>query len=102
MTDPSLFDEVGNRQCSRCGAVLPLQEFAASRRANGSLKIGSYCPPCRKAYQHEWYLANREKCLAAGAVRREAAKSRRPDPPAPHEPSPLPEAIGQGRNPSHR
>ena len=94
MTDPSLFDELGDRQCRRCGAVRPLQEFAASLRANGSVKFGSYCPPCRKAYQHEWYLANREKCLAASLARKEAERARRPPPPPPLERRPLRDAIG--------
>ena len=40
------------------------------------------CQPCRKAYQHEWYLANREKCLGAGTARREAQRAeRKPAPP---------------------
>ena len=93
MTDPSLFDELGDRQCRRCGQIKPLQEFSASLRANGTVKFGSYCPPCRKAYQHEWYLANREKCLAAGAARRQSEKAQRPSTP-PVERRPLREAIG--------
>lgn len=91
--DPSLFDDLDHRQCSRCGAVRPLEKFSASLRTNGSVKFSSYCPPCRKTYQHEWYLANREKCLAAAAARKEAERARR------HSPSkvelrPLREAIG--------
>jgi hypothetical protein len=82
MTDPSLFDEL-DRQCRRCGTSMSLAEFSASLRPNGTVKFGSYCPPCRKAYQHEWYLANREKCLAAATARREAERARRPLRPAP-------------------
>ena len=94
MKDPSLFDELGERQCVRCGQIKPLQEFAASLRRSGTVKFGSYCPPCRKAYQHEWYLANREKCLAAGAARREAKRGLHPAPSPPPERHPLREAIG--------
>lgn len=94
MTDPSLFDELGDRQCCRCGTVRPLQEFSASLRTSGSVKFGSYCPPCRKAYQHEWYLANREKALAAAAARRDTEKANRLPPPPPPEREPLPEAVG--------
>ena len=94
MTDPSLFDELDHRQCVRCGAIAPLHEFSASLRRNGTVKFSSYCPPCRKAYQHEWYLANREKCLAAAAARRETERANRPSPPPPPERRPLREAIG--------
>jgi len=100
MTDPSLFDEMGDRQCRRCGEIKPLQEFSASLRANGSVKFGSYCPPCRKAYQHEWYLAHREKCLAAAITRREAERAKRPPPPP--EPRPLREAVGFRRHANPR
>ena len=95
MTDElSLFDDLDHRQCSRCGALKPLADFSGSLRANGSVKFGSYCRPCRKLYQHEWYLANREKCLAAATARREAARGIRPAPPPPPERRPLREAIG--------
>jgi len=94
MADPSLFDELDYRQCVRCGAVKPLHEFSASLRRNGTVKFGSYCPPCRKAYQHEWYLANREKCLAAASARRETERANRPSPPPPPVRRPLREAIG--------
>src|SRR5205085_9808238 len=57
--DQRSFDDLGDRQCRRCNTIKPLQEFSASLRANGTVKFGSYCPPCRKAYQHEWYLAHR-------------------------------------------
>jgi hypothetical protein len=94
MSDPSLFDELGDRQCRRCAAIKPLQEFSASLRANGTVKFGSYCPPCRKAYQHEWYLAHREKALAAAATRREIEKGQRRPDPAPLERRPLSDAVG--------
>ena len=65
MSDPSLFDDLDHRWCRRCGAVKPVDEFSMTLRPSGTPKFGSYCAPCRTAYQHEWYLANREKCLAA-------------------------------------
>ncbi len=78
MPDDRLFDDLGDRQCVRCLAIRPLQEFSASLRANGTVKFGSYCPPCRKAYQHEWYLRNRAEARAASAARRAAERERRP------------------------
>ncbi len=78
MPDDRLFDDLGDRQCVRCQAIRLLQEFSASLRANGTVKFGSYCPPCRKAYQHEWYLRNRAEARAASAARRAAERERRP------------------------
>jgi hypothetical protein len=94
VTDPSLFDELGDRECRRCAEIKPLPDFAASLRANGTVKFGSYCPPCRKAYQHEWYLAHRETALAAAAARREKLRAERPPAPPPVERRPLREAVG--------
>jgi hypothetical protein len=94
MTDQQSFDDLGDRQCRRCGSIKPLHEFSASLRASGAVKFGSYCPPCRKAYQHEWYLAHREKALAAAATRRATEKAGRPTEPPPVERRPLREAIG--------
>jgi len=94
MTDPSLFDELDIRQCVRCGSSKPLHEFSASLRSSGSVKFGSYCRRCRTAYQKEWYLKNREKCLAAAAARRDAERERRPPKPPPVQRQALREAIG--------
>jgi hypothetical protein len=88
------FDDLGERQCRRCNAVRPLQDFSASLRSNGNVKFGSYCPPCRKAYQREWYQAHREKALAAAAIRRRADRETRPPVPTPAERRPIREAIG--------
>ncbi len=88
------FDDLGERQCRRCSAIWPLQDFSASLRSNGNVKFGSYCPPCRKAYQREWYQAHREKALAAAANRRAGQRENRPPPPPPVERVPLREAIG--------
>ena len=93
--DPSLFDEQGTRECRRCGLSKPLAEFSATRRANGSSKVRSYCRPCQKAYQHEWYQANRERCLVAAAIRRDKQRTQHPAVPLSPEPRrPLREAIG--------
>jgi hypothetical protein len=94
VTDPSMFDELGDRQCRRCGEIKPLQVFSASLRASGRVRFGYHCPPCRKAYQHEWYLAHREECLAAGAARRAANKAQRAFATSPVDPKPLREAVG--------
>jgi hypothetical protein len=94
MPDDPSFDDLGHRQCRRCQAIRPLQEFPASLRANGTVKFGSYCPPCQKAYQHEWYLAHREKALAAALARRKAQKENGSPPPPPAERRPLREAVG--------
>ena|SRR3989442_126790 len=91
MPDHPSFDDLGHRQCRRCEAIRPLEAFSASLRANGTVKFGSYCPPCRKAYQREWYLTHREQVRAAGAARREAEKRKRPPP---VERRPLREAVG--------
>jgi PD-(D/E)XK nuclease superfamily protein len=93
MVEPSLFDELGDRRCCRCGEIKPLNEFSAGRRANGRVKFRSDCRPCRKAYQREWYLAHREDCLAAAAARRAVAKERLVSEPPPIR-QPLREAVG--------
>jgi hypothetical protein len=102
MSDPSLFDELGDRQCCRCGAIKPLQAFSASLGANGTVKFGSYCPPCRKAYQHEWYLAHREQALDAATARRAIDKANRPPKPPAAERQPLREASGFRPHPNPR
>ena len=92
--DPSLFDDLDHRQCVRCGKIKPLHEFSSSLRSSGSVKFGSYCRRCRTAYQREWYQRNREKCLAAAAVRAEAEKAARPPKAPPADRRPLREALG--------
>ena len=99
MPDQGTFDDLGDRQCRRCRSIRPLTEFAASLRANGTVKFGSYCPPCRKAYQHEWYLAHRDAHRAASAARKEQVRAQRPAPP---QRRPLPEAIGFRRHKNTR
>lgn len=97
-----LITETTVRQCRRCGAVKPLEEFRAWLRPNGSLKQSSYCLPCHKEYQREWYLANRARVLAAAATRRVAERANRPPLPAPSPRHPLREAIGFRTHPNTR
>lgn len=94
MADVPMFADLGNRQCRRCQVIRPLQDFPACLRTNGNVKFDSYCRPCRKEYQHEWYLAHREQALAAAAARRDRDRKARPPRPAPPERRPLREAIG--------
>lgn len=82
------------RRCKRCEALKPIEDFPTSRRPNGRLKLDCYCRPCRKTYQHEWYLAHREQALAAAAARRERERASAPPRPTPPERRPLREAIG--------
>jgi hypothetical protein len=94
MTDPLVFDDLDHRRCPRCREVKALDEFSATLRANGTVKFSSYCAPCRRAYQHDWYLTHREQAIAASAARREAERAERPPKPPPPERKPLREAIG--------
>lgn len=91
MADVPLFADLGQKQCARCLEIKPLESFPASLRPTGTVKFGSYCPPCQKAYQHEWYLAHRDEVVAKAAARRASERASRP---RVAEPVPLPEAIG--------
>jgi hypothetical protein len=102
MADVPMFADLGSRQCRRCEVIKPLQDFPASLRTNGNVKFGSYCRPCQKAYQHEWYLAHREEALAAAAARRDRDRANRPPRPDPPERRPLHEAIGFRRHANPR
>ncbi|MGH9041231.1 MAG: group I intron-associated PD-(D/E)XK endonuclease [Acidimicrobiia bacterium] len=90
-----------SRRCRRCATLKPAEDFPTSRK-RGRVRIDCHCRPCRKAYQHEWYLAHREHALAAAAARRERDRAaRRPNPPTP-ERCPLREAIGFRKHPNPR
>ncbi|HEY3238800.1 MAG TPA: hypothetical protein VGL92_04490, partial [Acidimicrobiia bacterium] len=102
MADVPMFADLGSRQCRRCEVIKPLQDFPASLRTNGNVKFDAYCRPCRKAYQHEWYLAHREEALAAAAARRERGRANRPTRPDPPERRPLQEAVGFQRHANPR
>jgi hypothetical protein len=94
MADVPMFADLGSRRCRRCEVIKPLQDFPATLRTNGNVKFDSYCRPCRKAYQHEWYMAHRAEALAAAAERRDRDRANRPPRPASPERRPLREAIG--------
>jgi hypothetical protein len=82
--------DTGTRRCRLCQQFKPIADFPSIVR-NGTTRSGSYCRPCKKTYQHEWYLKNREHALARAADRRAAARALRP----PIQPRlPLPEAVG--------
>lgn len=102
MADVPMFADLGNRQCRRCEVIKPLQDFPATLRTNGNVKFDSYCRPCRKVYQHEWYLAHREAALAAAAARRDRDRASRPPRPEASERRPLREAIGFRRHANPR
>jgi predicted RNA-binding Zn-ribbon protein involved in translation (DUF1610 family) len=55
------------RQCTRCGAVLPVTEanFFHRRRNNGALWIDTRCQPCRRTVDRE----NRRRRAAGNPVR---------------------------------
>jgi hypothetical protein len=93
-TETQLPLEAFARRCKRCEEIKPPEDFPSSRRPSGRLKLDCYCRPCRQAYQHEWYLAHRDKALAAAAGRRARDKAKRPPKPPAPERRPLPEAIG--------
>ena len=66
----------------------PCKSSRPACRADGNVKFRSECRPCRKAYQHEWYLAHREDCSGGGGrpASREKAAYRfgtTPEPTAP-------------------
>lgn len=86
--------ETITRRCRRCTAVKPVEDFPVCQLPTGRRKVDSYCRPCRKEYQHEWYLANRERALAAAAARRTKERATRPPKPPLPERRPLPEAVG--------
>lgn len=102
MITAPLFDDLGHKRCARCGQGRPLQEFRATLRPSGSLKFGGYCAPCHKAYQHEWYLKNREKVRAATAERKAPLRAKGPPKPARPERRPRREAIGFQRHDNPR
>ena len=63
-------------RCSRCGLIKPSSAFAWRRRDIGQLD--TYRRPCRAEYKREHYLANRERYVAAAAVRRQHRSENRP------------------------
>jgi hypothetical protein len=54
------------RQCSRCGEVKPVEDFAWRRKEKG--QRDSFCRPCRSAYGKEHYETNRQRYIEQAAV----------------------------------
>ena len=63
------------RRCGRCHEEKPEGEFAWRRKKLGQLD--NYCRPCRTAYHHEHYVANRQRYIdQAGRRRRQITAER--------------------------
>jgi hypothetical protein len=56
------------QKCYRCGDVKPAGDFAWRRKARN--QRDSFCRPCRAAYHHEHYSANRERYVAQARMRK--------------------------------
>ena len=61
-------DGSARQKCYRCGNVKPAAEFAWRRRARN--QRDSFCRPCRSAYKHEHYTANRQRYVDQAGVRK--------------------------------
>jgi hypothetical protein len=57
-------------RCSRCGESKPAASFAWHRRELGQRQ--TYCRPCQAEYKRQYYLANRERHIAAATRRKDA------------------------------
>jgi hypothetical protein len=62
--------------CRVCGLTKAIDQFRL-RSAASDLRV-TICLPCMAVYQHQWYMTNRERLIAAARVRRDraAAESR--------------------------
>lgn len=49
------------KKCGKCGLEKDNSEFRPNLRKKDGLQ--AYCIPCDKAFQAEWYLKNKEKCI---------------------------------------
>ena len=61
-------DGSARQKCYRCGTVKRAAEFAWRRRARN--QRDSFCRPCRSAYKHEHYTANRQRYVDQAGVRK--------------------------------
>jgi hypothetical protein len=57
--------EVESKRCCRCGATKPVGEFNWRRKALG--QRDTMCRPCRAAYKHEHYSANKARYITQAA-----------------------------------
>lgn len=58
------------KTCTKCKIEKPLDEYGRERAARDGRT--PYCKACKKAYNAEYYIANRDHALAVAAVRRAA------------------------------
>jgi hypothetical protein len=63
-------------KCRVCGLTKTIDQFRL-RSAAGELRV-TICLACMAVYQHQWYVMNRDRLIAAARVRRDraAAESR--------------------------
>jgi len=60
----------GSRRCGRCGELKPVDDFNWRRIERG--QRDNLCRPCRAAYHHEHYVANRHRYVDQARVRKQA------------------------------
>jgi hypothetical protein len=60
-----VMDEDGTGRCGRCGKFKPAESFNWRRKARG--QRDNMCRPCRAAYKHEHYSANKMRYIAQAA-----------------------------------
>lgn len=60
-------DASGIKRCSRCGQDRPVDHFQVRK---GKQALQSWCRPCKKAYNREWYQRNRQRHSQAVEQRR--------------------------------
>jgi hypothetical protein len=65
-----MFEGIERRRCGRCGEEKPIDDFNWRRRARG--QRDSMCRPCRAAYKHEHYRANRKAYVTQARERKRA------------------------------
>src|SRR4051794_3100042 len=63
------------RLCGRCGEAKPVSEFAWRRKARS--QRDNMCRPCRAAYHHQHYLANKERYVDQARARKDLLRRER-------------------------
>jgi hypothetical protein len=61
-------DGSARQRCYRCGEIKAAENFAWRRKARN--QRDSFCRPCRAAYHHEHYVANKQRYIAQAAQRK--------------------------------
>jgi hypothetical protein len=59
-------DGATNQKCYRCGEIKPAEQFAWRQKARN--QRDSFCRPCRAAYKHQHYRANRQRYIDQAAA----------------------------------